>query len=281
MSGNRYDRQISFFGKEGQEKLFREHAIIAGVGGVGSHVAQQLAFLGVGKLTLIDDDELEETNLNRLIGVSSEDAIGTPKVDIAARNILSVNSDIKVTKIKDSLITETGFKALKQGTVVFGCVDNDGARHVLNEFCLAHEKPYIDIASDIMPDTSEYGGRVVSVIGNNGCLYCKDEIDGDIAGQELENPEARKDRDAIYGVHKGDLEETGPSVVSINGVIASMAVTEFVLHTTGKRTAKTLLTYRGSRGIVNINSESKDDCYYCNVIRGKGDEVNLKQYLKP
>ncbi|MCF8332072.1 MAG: ThiF family adenylyltransferase [Bacteroidales bacterium] len=280
MSGKRYDRQVSFFGKEGQKTLSNEKIVIAGVGGVGSHVAQQLAFLGVEQLTIVDDDHLEETNLNRLIGVCNKDSFGTPKVDIVERNILSVNPDIQVAKIKESLINERGFEALKKSTAVFGCVDNEAARHVLNEFCLAYEKPYIDIASDIESDTSEYGGRIVAVLGDNGCLYCKDEIDGDIAGLELGNPETRKDREAIYGVDKGELEGTGPSVVSINGVVASIAVTEFILHTTGKRKAKPLLIYRGSRGIICINNDTKEDCYYCNMVKGKGDKANVNRYLK-
>jgi len=279
MNGDKYSRQIKFFGEEGQKKLLLNHAVIVGTGGVGSHVAQQLAFLGVGAITLIDGDLLEETNLNRLIGVKAGDPLGMPKVDIAERNILSINTDIQVAKIQDSFITESGFRALKQANIVFGCVDNDGARLVLNEFCLAYELPYIDIASDIMPDGLEYGGRIVTVFNDKGCLYCWGEIDEDNAGKDLENPEARKDREAIYGVMKDELCETGPSVVSINGVVASLAVTEFMVHFTGKRMAQPFLNYMGSRGIVNNRDKSDDDCYYCNAARGQGDKACLDRYL--
>ena len=280
MCGNMNSRQIEFFGEEGQKKLLLNHSIIVGTGGVGSHVAQQLAFLGVGAITLIDGDHLEETNLNRLIGVKAGDPLGMPKVDIAERNILSIKTDIQVAKIQDSFITKSGFRALRQADIVFGCVDNDGARLVLNEFCLAYELPYIDIASDIMPDGLEYGGRIVSVFNDKGCLYCRGEIDEVNAGKDLENPKARKDREAIYGVMKDELGETGPSVVSINGVVASLAVTEFMLHFTGKRMAQLFLNYTGSRGIVNNRDKSDDDCYYCNVVRGQGDNANLYRYLR-
>lgn len=280
MCGNMHSRQIEFFGEEGQKKLLLNHSIIVGTGGVGSHVAQQLAFLGVGAITLIDGDHLEETNLNRLIGVKAGDPLGMPKVDIAERNILSIKTDIQVAKIQDSFITKSGFRALRQADIVFGCVDNDGARLVLNEFCLAYELPYIDIASDIMPDGLEYGGRIVSVFNDKGCLYCRGEIDEVNAGKDLENPKARKDREAIYGVMKDELGETGPSVVSINGVVASLAVTEFMLHFTGKRMAQLFLNYTGSRGIVNNRDKSDDDCYYCNVVRGQGDNANLYRYLR-
>lgn len=280
MRGNKHSRQIEFFGEEGQKKLLLNHVVIVGTGGAGSHVAQQLAFLGVGAITLIDGDPLEETNLNRLIGVKAGDPLGMPKVDIAERNILSINTDIQVAKIQDSFITESGFRALRQANIVFGCVDNDGARLVLNEFCLAYELPYIDIATDIMPDGLEYGGRVVTVFNNKGCLYCWSEIDEEDAGKDLENPEAKKDRDAIYGVMKDELGETGPSVVSINGIVASLAVTEFMLHSTRKRMAQPFLNYTGSRGIVNGRNKLDDDCYYCNAVRGQGDKANLDRYLR-
>lgn len=279
MSCKRYSRQIGFFGKRGQKELSRIHAILVGVGGVGSHVAQQLSFLGVEAITLIDNDLLEETNLNRLIGVNAGDPIGMPKVDIAERNIISINQNIQVTKIQDSFITKSGFQTLKEANIVFGCVDNDGARLVLNEFCLAYELPYIDIASDIMLDGSEYGGRIVSIFDNKGCLYCWDQIDGEEAGKDLENSEARRDRETIYGVTKDELDGTGPSVVSINGVVASLAVTEFMLHTSGKRTAYPFLIYMGSWGIVNKGNKLENDCYYCNMVRGQGDKVDLDRYL--
>lgn len=279
MSGEKHSRQVSFFGEKGQIKLSLSHAVIVGIGGVGSHVAQQLAFLGVGTIALIDDDLLEETNLNRLIGVLASDPLGKPKIDIAERNIISIDSDIKVKKLQKSFITKSGFKTLKKASIVFGCVDNDGARLVLNELCLAYELPFIDIASNIIPDGLEYGGRIVSVFDDNGCLYCWDEIDGEEAGKYLEDPGVRKDREHIYGVVRDELGDVGPSVVSINGVVASLAITEFMVHTTGKRMAHPFLNYLGSRGIVNTRKKSKTDCFYCKTIRGQGDQANLNRYL--
>jgi len=81
-------------------------------------------------------------------------------------------------------------------------------------------------------------------------------------------------------VMKNELGETGPSVVSINGVVASLAVTEFMLHFTGKRMAQPFLNYMGNRGIVNKRNKLDDDCYYCNAVRGQGDKANLDRYLR-
>jgi molybdopterin/thiamine biosynthesis adenylyltransferase len=276
----RYLRQISFFGEEGQKKIALNNALIIGVGGIGSHIAQQLAYLGVGMITIIDNDLVDETNFNRLIGVKNDDSSGMPKVDIAERNILSINPKIRVQKIQKSFITFSGFQALKNATIVFGCVDENGSRLVLNEFCLAYKLPYIDAASDIISGGLEYGGRIVSIFDDNGCLYCWGEIDMDEAEKYLDNPMAQKDRQVIYGLSKDELGESGPSVVSINGIVASIAVTEFVLHFTGKRAANPFLNYTGSRGIVNKREKPKSDCYYCKNIRGKGDKADLERYLR-
>ena len=84
MRTDRYDRNIRFFGKEGQERLAEVQVSVIGIGGLGTHVVQQLALLGVGKLTLIDSEDLDFTNLNRYIGVRYEDPI--PGTFLASRN---------------------------------------------------------------------------------------------------------------------------------------------------------------------------------------------------
>src|SRR6266568_7826983 len=65
---NRFERQIRLFGKDGQDKLARLRACIVGVGGLGSHLVQQFALLGLGRITVIDPDIVEISNMNRLIG---------------------------------------------------------------------------------------------------------------------------------------------------------------------------------------------------------------------
>ena len=81
MNCERYNRNILFFGKAGQERLTSASVAVIGIGGLGSHVVQQLALLGIGKFILIDPEEIDKTNRNRYIGVRDDDPIpGTPKV---------------------------------------------------------------------------------------------------------------------------------------------------------------------------------------------------------
>ncbi|HEY3373686.1 MAG TPA: ThiF family adenylyltransferase [Candidatus Aquicultor sp.] len=151
MNSKRYERQIGLFGQEGQAKLKKARVAVVGVGGLGSHVAQQLSFLGVGFLSFIDSDELEEHNLNRLIGARFDDPIpGTKKVDIAQRLVKSIDPSIEVNPLPVELRTLEAFIEVKKADYIFGCVDNDGARLVLNEICCAYQIPYIDLATDVL-----------------------------------------------------------------------------------------------------------------------------------
>lgn len=275
-----YDRNIRFFGTEGQHKLADAHVAIVGVGGLGTHVVQQLTLLGVGRLTLIDHEELDETNRNRYIGVRHNDPIpGSWKVDIGERLAKEINPGICVAPIHQSLVSHQAFEAVIKADYVFGCLDNEGARLILNGICAAYSRPYFDLASDILPDGS-YGGRVCVAWEGQGCIICYGELDVAQAQADLETPEARVNRDAIYGVPREALDQAGPAVVSINGVIASLATTEFMLGVTGIRPPKKLSKYRGNRGIVTVTEEPAPDCYYCKGIYGKGAASGVQKYLK-
>src|ERR1043166_7459553 len=192
---NRFDRNVRFFGAEGQRLLSAAHVGVVGCGGLGQHVIQQLAFLGVGKLTLIDDEEVAESNLNRYVLARTEDVLlRAHKVDVAEKSIRSVDSQIEVVTVKNSLRSHAAFAALRSATTIFGCLDNDGARLVLNEYAKAYRKHYFDLASDILPEERlRYGGRIVYVDDRPGCLVCMDEIDLVAARMDLESDAARQD----------------------------------------------------------------------------------------
>ena len=279
----RFDRNIRLFGAEGQKRIRASHVAVIGCGGLGEHIVQQLACLGVGTLTLVDDEELGETNRNRYVLAHNTDGIpGTDKVTIAARAVALVDPDIVVHPVRAELRSEKTFTKLRHADTLFGCLDNDGARLVLNEFALAYEKQYFDLATDVeQEDALRYGGRV-SLIGRGpGCLVCRGLIDPNEARNELEDATARKDRATIYGVDESLLDAVGPSVVSINGVVASLAVTEFMVATTGLRAPHRHLTYRGDLGVVIKNADSlQSDCYYCNVVQSAGERAGVERFVR-
>jgi hypothetical protein len=280
---DRFDRNMRFFGADGQAKFRNAHVAVAGCGGLGQHVIQQLAFLGVGKLTLIEDDALSRSNLNRYVLARHDDPIpGTHKIDNALRAISAIDPAIEVTPVRNSIRSHEAFDALRPVHSIFGCFDNDGARLILNEYAKAYAKEYYDLASDIEQDAGlRYGGRLVRVDQTPGCLVCLGHIDLAAAREDLETDAARRDRAKIYGVDAELLDEGGPSVVSINGVVASLGVTEYMVSATGIRHPKRLLTYRGDRGIVTTgNPDGLPSCYYCETIAGSAIKAGVERYLE-
>ena len=279
----RFDRNVRFFGQSGQDSLGAASVAVVGVGGLGTHVVQQLALLGVGRLVLIDSEEVDETNRNRYVGLKHDDPVpGMLKVDLGRRLAEEINPEVEVVSIAECLRSQPAFDSIIEADYVFGCLDNDGARLMLNVLCLAYDKSYFDLASDIVEDGTRYGGRVCVVRDITGCLVCYDELDLQTAQIDLMSDEQRKDHAAIYGIPLDALGNVGPSVVSINGVIASLGVTEFMLTAAGvPRQPRKVLKYYGERGGVTVPTRNPEpDCYYCSEIRGKGDGANVQRYLR-
>ena len=282
-AATRFERQIRLFGHDGQEKLGRAQVAVVGAGGLGSAVIQQLAHLGVGELRIIDHDIVEESNLNRLIGATPQDALEqAAKVAVMERMVTAIDPGIALRTMQEQLQTDTALAAIRECSHVFGCLDNDGARLILTELCSAYEIPYIDLASGVEGGSSiAYGGRVFVSTDSTGCLFCHGELNPEEVRENLESPESRRNREAVYGVEAEALADSGPSVVSINSVIASLAVTEFMVMVTGLRESSRMLTYRGQLGgpvFCNQDPPSMTDCYYCHEVRGKRDAADIDRY---
>ncbi|OQW68805.1 MAG: hypothetical protein BVN34_09075 [Proteobacteria bacterium ST_bin12] len=279
----RFNRNIIFFGVDGQRILRESVVAVVGCGGLGHHVIQQLAYLGVKKIIAIDDEVLSLTNKNRYVLAYDDDPItGFHKVDLIKRSVYMIDPSIEVETVHASLRSAKAIVALKQADVIFGCLDDDGPRFILNEFALAYDKELFDLASDTDNEGMLiYGGRMVYVRPDEpGCLVCMDVLNMNVVTKFLSSENGRRDREDLYGVDKTQLEEGGPSVVSLNGIIASLAVMEYMLQATGIRKAKKKLEYRGNMGIVAVKNEINiDDCHYCKNVRGVADATNLERYL--
>ena len=284
MPNKMHDRNIRFFGKEGQDHLASVSVAVVGIGGLGTHVVQQLALLGVGRLVLIDDEEVNDTNRNRYIGLRHDDPVpGTLKVVVGERIVHDINPKIGTHTIPKPLASRSAYKGVIDCDYVFGCVDNEGARLILTELSAAYSKPYFDLASDINIDHGHYGGRVCVAWNGDGCLYCYRILDRREASDDLRNLEARHNQQKIYGISKDALSEAGPSVVSINGVVASLGVNEFMLAVTKvHEEPRKLLKYYAHRGGVTVSKDrpNSEECPFCRDKRGKGQASEVWRYLE-
>ena len=144
----RYSRQIMLpqIGIEGQQQLADSHALILGLGGLGSPLAMYLAAAGVGKLTLVDFDEVDLSNLQRQI-IHSTDDIGRAKTDSAKSRLQSINPLIEINTINVRLDEKSLCEAISDVDVVLDGSDNFATRFMVNRACLAKRKPLVSAAA--------------------------------------------------------------------------------------------------------------------------------------
>lgn len=140
----RYSRQIMLpeIDIDGQEKLRAAHALIIGLGGLGSPVAMYLAAAGVGRLTLVDFDTVDLSNLQRQIIHSSAD-IGRLKVDSARERLAALNPLVEVATLARVLAADELAVAVAAADVVLDCSDNLATRLAINAACYAAGTPLV------------------------------------------------------------------------------------------------------------------------------------------
>ena len=265
----RFTRQESLFGRVGQERIEATSVAIVGLGGNGTQIAQNLVHLGTRKFILVEPGELKNSSKNRYIGHRHDDPVpGTAKLSVAERMIRAVSPEAELTLVKYPLESEQAQAAISNADVVFGCLDDDGPRFLLNELCAANRKRLIDVATEIIPGSEReplrYGGRIFIVWERPGCLACCDQLDMNEVGLYLASPEERKNREDIYGLRRQNPDGSGPSVVTLNGVVSSIAATEFMAGVTGLRLPVRLSVYRADLGRVTTSMDMPaKHCFTC------------------
>ena len=219
-----FDRQIRAFGAEGQRTISRLKVGIIGAGGIGSLVAEQLARLGVADLILVDDDDIEVSNLNRLFGARKRD-VGKSKAETIAAHVKELTQG-RVAAIVDSAIRQRTLLQLRDRDILFACVDNDRTRALLNRFAYQYLIPVIDHGTRLDAregSISAAAGRV-SVVGIGfSCLRCSHHLNPErIRAESMSKDERRKLQQEGYVM---GIDDPAPAVVSINTVVAGLGAT--------------------------------------------------------
>ncbi|MEW6765689.1 MAG: molybdopterin-synthase adenylyltransferase MoeB [Pseudomonadota bacterium] len=176
----RYSRQIMLpqIDYDGQQRLLDSHALIVGLGGLGSPASMYLAAAGVGRLTLVDFDTVDLSNLQRQIIHRTGD-VGRPKIESARDNLSTLNPEVRIDILPGPL-DESGLReAVLSADVVLDCTDNFAARHAINRACVSERKPLVSAAAIRMEgQLSVFDTRKESAPCYH-CLYRED-------GEELE-----------------------------------------------------------------------------------------------
>jgi molybdopterin/thiamine biosynthesis adenylyltransferase len=162
----RYDRQIKLLGEAGQEKLKRAKVFIAGAGGLGSPISIYLTAAGIGSITLVDNDTVELSNLNRQV-LHWEKDTGRYKVESAEEKLSQINSDIEIEAQNATLTEDNISNLVNDADLIIDAMDNYPVRYLLNRMALSKKIPFIHGA------INGFHGQATTVLpGRSACLRC-------------------------------------------------------------------------------------------------------------
>lgn len=265
----RLDRQNVAIGPHSDAALAAATVAVIGISGGGSHVVQQLAHQGVGRIIAVDDDIVDESNLGRVVGAVENDIGRTHKTDLAERVAKSIDASIEIVKVPDRFPTPRSIAALKQADIVVACVDRFDVRADINTFCRRHLLPLVDIGISLLTvgeRLARADGQLTVSLPGRPCMRCWFLTDAVLA-EERHNRPPGYDRNPDA---KGD-----PQVVSMNGVLASEAcncvLDLLTSYSGGARGARTW-QYDGRRGELTSDElpPARRDCPAC-AEEGRGD----------
>lgn len=234
-----YSRQ-SFLGADAQEKISRCVVGVVGLGGGGSHIAQQLAHLGFQNFVLFDADTIEPSNLNRLVGGTEQDVKKKMhKTQIASSLITGIRPGVTVTTVQD--IWQNRAQSLAHCDLVFGCVDGFDQRRQLEAAARRYLIPLIDIGMDVFraeDGSLAVAGQVILSMPGGPCMNCLGYLNERTLTREA----------AAYGAAGPQ-----PQVIWVNGVLASSAVgiaVDLITDWSQSLRQTVYLSYRGSDGTI-------------------------------
>lgn len=226
-------RTVQAFGEGTVNTLHQLKICVIGCSGTGSPTIEQLARLGVGEIVMIDDDEVEQKNLNRILNTSMKD-VGKKKVDVIAKSIAEMNIGTKVTPLELNICdTPNIIHTIASCDVIFGCVDSIDARHLLNQISTFYLVPYFDLGVKLSADgkggVSQICGSVHYVQPGGSSLKTR----GLFSAEELRALGLRKSNIEEYNELKKsgyitNIAVESPAVISVNMQISSIAINEFL-----------------------------------------------------
>ncbi|TWU21312.1 HesA/MoeB/ThiF family protein [Bythopirellula polymerisocia] len=276
-----YDRQVRIPGWN-QQGLAQLRIGIVGMGGNGAHLFQTLLQMGAaeqGFFALVDADEVEASNIPRIPYATPED-VGMPKVTLAAQWAGRRSSAIAIYPYPCMLSESAAQDRLKNATVLFGCVDNDGGRMMLNDLAIRYGIPLIDLGCDVIVEDEEaiVGGQVRVVLpGENACLVCCHGYDPAQAAIDLMDAREHAQR-AVHGYVRNSSVEAAPSIANLNCLTAQAAIAQLLAIVNGKQFGNWDYFHFDQSTLSTITASTKhnEECPCCgregNLGKGYRDE---------
>ena len=267
---NRYNRNILVFGEQAQKQLAAATVGVVGCSGIGSFLVEQLARIGVGHLVLIDPDDVEESNLPRLVGAQPGD-VGHPKVQVMQEVAHRANPDCITTAVYNGIGTESALEQMQAAGVdlLVSGVDQTSARYLLNEVSVRTMTPWVDAGTRIetTDDASEVAATNIYVQTvapqATACFDCMERGNPEDAYREqLSETELQQQ------VERGYIDETAlspaPAVIMPNAMAAATAVDAVVKVVTGYDTPPDFIRHDlTSHEHAAITTAPRENCPTC------------------
>ena len=251
-----YSRQIALpdIGYDGQHRLRSARVCIAGVGGLGSAAATQLAAMGVGHLRLVDYDVVELSNLQRQ-HLYDVNAVGYPKVEVAAKRLRDLSPYVEIEPLPVALGAHNAEEIVRGVDVVVDGLDRMTPRYALNRACVKLAVPYVFGAA-----VSMYGNVSTMVPQETACLEC---FQGSVDDEALASC-------AVLGVH--------PSIIGLIASIEASEATRVVLGQKPRLAGKLLHCDLESLEFDTVKLARVEDCPACGS-RPRPSPVTLEERL--
>lgn len=242
MDMGRYPRQVKLWGEAGQKRLGRSKVLVAGVGGLGSNAALQLARLGVGCLRLVDGDTVSLDNIHRQPLYKPKDT-GRLKADVAGREVREMDPRIRVESIA-SFVDEDNVEGLVKGMdVVVDGFDSFGPRYLLNRACSKKKIPYV--FAGVLKSWANLS--VFEYSKNRPCLECA------FGGLQDELLVSSKD----VGIH--------PAIVGVAGNIEVHQAVDVLLGRSPSLSGRVLYVNLDAMDFELLDLEKDKRCPVCSV----------------
>jgi molybdopterin/thiamine biosynthesis adenylyltransferase len=279
-----FDRQARAFSSALQPILKRLNVGVVGAGGTGSAVCEQLIRLGVGAITVVDDQVLDASNVSRVYGSSVGDR-GAAKVAIAAALANRIGLGTTMHQVDRHLSFQSAARRLLDCDVVFGCTDDEWGRSILNRMALWYYLPVFDMGIQI--DTQDgviksIQGRVTTLLPGGACLFCRRRISGDrvraeaIAATDPAGAERLRREGYLVGA-----DEPAPAVITFTTAVATGAVSELLHRLTGyqgsdRKSTEVLFLFDQSR--VRTNARLPTEGCFC-AREANWGRADMKRFL--
>jgi hypothetical protein len=260
---------------------------VFGAGGGGSLLVQGLAHLGVGQIIVIDFDIVSLSNLSRIVGATLADVRRCrAKVAVMRRMVADIDPEIDVDAIVGDITYTVDARRAAKADFLFGATDTMMARYALNVISHQYLIPAIQVGAKIVADRQTGDVQLAYAMErpidfSGGCLECAGAIDPRALHAEQLDEEARA---AQRYLDEPETTITDPSVISLNSLASSMALTDFQLSITGLAAAGTRLTHRVHHALERVVREReapvRSGCRWCDRTAStstfaSGDDVPL------